>query len=838
MNGARARTWSALAGLAGVAALVPSGPAFADSGAAVGYGGAGNQINPLGQILDLPRDPEGPSQLDEITRTPTGLLYPVPYALPLLTQNATDPDWWSMGWIRLGGIFTFGAGKNSASLNRYGDLSGGLLLGSAGFLIENHRTADYFSGLAENAGRDDQYYELRAGRYGEFAVTAFFDSLPHVYSTEARSIWTGSGTDNLALRPGLTPGASTPAQVSAVAQAAVPTKLSITRQEAGLSLTYTPWDSLEIFMQLSNEWRNGTQPIGATFGYPFEMGATQIIQPIHYRTLDVATAVRYKDEDGDLMANLTFTGSYFNNDMNSLTWQNPGLELVSPGSFIPKEGLLSLPPSNHFNSLKGDMTAILAPDMRFSASLSYGLMRQDDALLPPTIGSGVIPGASGPIDLANWNTTAALSQLHAHAAIDVFDAFAQFQYSISPALKLDFELRDHDEMNRTNYVAFNPLTGQYGYIAIDGGLAPYAPLSGVYQPSAPGSIVQIRDMPFANDNLELTARADYRLSNHLKLQASYVRNSIEHSVREVPNAADDRFRLQLDANGYSWGTIRISYEFGKLSGSDYTSNPYTPYYSTSLPGYVPATPTGDAAFTLDNLRKFDVGDRTEHIVHAQGNYIVSTQTDLQLTSDYKVDFYNAQYGLRASSSFDANADVNYQMSPSTVFTAFFTFQTLHRNIANINSTGVPGSGAAGGVSHPFANAWSEQLGSNDVTAGLTVNQRWDEISVDANYVYMHGDSAIGYSYASTGAFFSLLTAAQAGSAFPDIVFDAHSLQVNARWQASPMLSYQLLYRLDFQHLDDFHYDDLSPVIASNTYLGVVPENFTAQTIGLALQYTF
>lgn len=826
-------------GLGWLCAMALATPALADTGALTGYGGPGNELNPLGQPLDLPRDPDGLSQLDEITRTPTGLLYPLPYAQPSLTQSTTDPDWWSLGWIRVGGIGTFGADSGSALLNRYGEFSSGPLLGSAGFLVENHRTAYYFSGLTENAGRDDQYYQLNAGRYGDFNVTLFFDSVPHVFSTEARSIWTGAGTGNLTLRDGLVPGSSTPAQVTAVAEAAPPTELSVTREKAGMSLKYAPSKSWDLLMQLSNEWRNGTQPISATFGYPFENGATQIIQPIHYRTFDVTTAARYKDEDGTLSANVTYTGSFFDNTLSALTWQNPGLAQLPAGSYIPVAGQLSLPPSNSFNSLKGDTSMILSPDLRFSASMSYGLMRQNDALLAPTIGTGIIPGAGGPIDLSQWNTTAALSQSHAHAAIDLFNAFAQLQYSVTSDFKLDFELRDRNEMNRTNYLAYNPLNGQYGYIAIDGGLAPFDPrLSGVYQPNAPGSVVQIRNLPFANDNLQLTAKGDYRLDNHLKLEASYVHNSIEHSVREVPDASDNRFRLQLDANGYEWGTVRVSYEFGSLSGSDYVSNPYTPYYSTSLPGYIPLTQQGDPAFTLLNLRKFDVGDRTEHIVHAQGNYIVSPRTDFQLSGDYKGDFYDAQYGLRASSSFDVIADLNYQMSTATVLTGFFSFQNLNRSIANINPTGAVDDGAAGGADYPLANAWHEKLASDNIAAGLTAHQKWDEISLDASYIYTHGDSAIGYTYASTGAFFNLLTAAQAGNAFPDIVFDSHTLQANARYQASTTLSYVLLYRFDFEHVDDFHYNGLAPVINGNTYLGVVPENFTAQTVGLSVQYTF
>jgi hypothetical protein len=400
-------------------------------------------------------------------------------------------------------------------------------------------------------------------------------------------------------------------------------------------------------------------------------------------------------------------------------------------------------------------------------------------------------------------------------------------------------LRDRNEDNRTNYLAFNPQTGQYGYIAIDGGLAPFIPaLSGVYQPNAPGSVVQIRNMPFANDNLEVTARGTYRLDTHLKLDLSYVHNSIEHTVRAVPNADDNRVRLQISSTGFEWGTIRLSYEFGKLTGSDYTADPYTAYYSTSLPGYLPLTAAGDIPFTLANLQQFDIGNRTEHIFHAQSNYIVSPQIDAQLTGDFKIDDYATQYGLRYASSYDVNLDVNYQLSVVSTVTAFATVQMQRKSIANINAAGQPGSAVAGSAAYPLANAWSEGLGNHDFAAGITGHRSWGSLSLDGSYVYSHGDSAITYSYASTGAFFNLLTAAQAGNSFPNIVFDSHLLQAGLRWQAGRNLSYQLFYRFSFEKTDDFHYANLSPVISGNTYLGVVPENFTVQTIGIMAQYVF
>src|ERR1700754_2792634 len=107
----------------------------------LGYGGAGNALNPGGQPMSLPRDENGLSQLDDVTRTPTGLLYPLPYAYPAMKQSKNDPDWWTSGWVQGGLMGSFGAKPASASFNKYADWGGGPLLTSAGFIAENRKTA-------------------------------------------------------------------------------------------------------------------------------------------------------------------------------------------------------------------------------------------------------------------------------------------------------------------------------------------------------------------------------------------------------------------------------------------------------------------------------------------------------------------------------------------------------------------------------------------------------------------------------------------------------------------------------------------------------------------------
>jgi MtrB/PioB family decaheme-associated outer membrane protein len=829
----RAQMRSALMAATAVAAGLGS-QARADS--AVGTNTSfGSQLNPNGQILTLPTDHL--SNFWENSRSPTGLLYPRPFLLPEMVQSTSDPDWWSSGWMEFGYLGT--AGKTGTAFFReYGDWSNGLLLSNAGFLAENRKSAFYVSGNVGNVARDDQYYQLTLGKYGLFSTSLFFDSIPHIFSTDARLLWNGAGTGRLTLPAGLTPGASTPAQVQSALAALLPGELSLTREKAGLSASYTPYDMLELFFRFGNEWRDGTRPLGATFGYPGQGGATEIAEPIHYRTLDVSTGIRLKGHE--LQANLTYAGSFFRNDIPALIWDNPGLTNLAPGAFIPTQGQMALPPNNDYHTFKGDMAWAFSPKTRFTASAAYATMRQNAALLPPTIDSGIINGVSTAIDLANWNTTNALSQQTAHAAIDTLNAFAQLQFNPTPELRLDFEVRDRDQDNKTNYLAFNLLTGQYGYIAIDGGLAPLIPrLSGVYEPSVAGERVQIRNVPFETDTLDLTAKANYRLANRDSIGLSYTREQIHRTDREVPNGDDNRITAQYSSRAHEWGTFRLSYSFASLGGDDYASYPYSAFNSTSLPGYISRFSTGDVPFTLDPLRKYDVADRTEHAVKAQTNFLVSEKTDFQLTGSYKNDSYDADYGLHGAVTYDANAALTYQMSLGTTFNVFYSFQAHNRDVSNINPQGRLGSSAdAGSLTYPLANAWNEKVDDQNHVVGAGIHHRIDKVTIDVNYTFTHSNSAIGYGYASTAAFFNLLTPAQAVTGFPDTVFDHHLLETSILWKYTEKLAVRAYYRLEYEHLDDFHYTGLTNIVGNNLYLGAIPENYTAHVMGIFFQYVY
>jgi MtrB/PioB family decaheme-associated outer membrane protein len=820
-----------------LAATGVSHEALADS--AVGVGSAwGNQLNPAG----LPLGGLATGRLSNTTensRTPTGLLYPRPPRLPALVQSTTDPDWWRSGWAEVGYLGNSGT-TGTASFREYGDFTPGPVV-SAGFHTENHKSANYFSINMGSVARTDQYYQLKFGKYGLYGAVASFDSTPHVFSTNSKILWSGAGTGDLNLPSGLTPGGSTVAQVEAAFRNTPFSEVKLTREKAGFAMNYTPSERYEAFFKLSNETRQGMRGFGATFGMPNRSGATELVEPIDYKTIDLAAGLRYKVEK--LQANITYSGSFFRNDINTLVWENPGLTSNAAGAFIPREGRMPLAPSNSYNTIKGDVAWVFSPKVRFAGSGSYASMRQNADLVPPTIGTGIIrgqaAGAAGNINLSNWNTTDSLSQRTAGASLDTYNVFAQVVATPTSNLRLDVEMRGRGEDNKTNYLGLNPLTGQYGYIALDGGLAPgNARLAGVYEPTVAGSRVQIRNIPFARDYLDFTGRALYTLANRDKILVSVANRSIHNDRREVINTNDRRVTAQYSSRTHEWGTYRFTYEYADLKGDEYNPYPYGPYETTSMPGYIPRFPNGDAPFTLNEFRKYDVANRSQHVAKAQTNFIVSEKFDIQLTGDFKSDQYKADYGLRKAEIYNVNAAANYNLSVNTSFNAFYSYQGRNRHARSIASGTLIASGAAGSSSYPLANTWATTNDDTSHVLGGGLHHQMDNIVIDINYSYLQANSIYGYSFASVAALSGAVTAAQAGGAFPDTGFAHQLLETNVLWQFNEKIGIRSYYRLEYEKLSDFHYTGLTNVINRNIYLGAIPQNYTAHVFGMFFQYSY
>ena len=134
-----------------------------------------------------------------------------------------------------------------------------------------------------------------------------------------------------------------------------------------------------------------------------------------------------------------------------------------------RRGRMDLYPDNAFNNLKLDVSAALPMRGRLSGGVAWSRTTQDDNLIAPTVNSGTLSGAP-PVNLANWNTTDALSRTSAGARIDTLLTHLSGSFSPLQDLSLQVKWRRYEENNKTQYTAFNPLTGQFGYLGLDGGV--------------------------------------------------------------------------------------------------------------------------------------------------------------------------------------------------------------------------------------------------------------------------------------------------------------------------------------------------------------------------------
>jgi MtrB/PioB family decaheme-associated outer membrane protein len=795
-----------------------------------------NQLNPEGSSLNLwpwtefglnPFAPYG-------SRSPTGLLYPEPQERAELKPHGEN-GWQSSSLLEVGVLGNSGT-TNTASFLQYGDWSPGVIAGGH-FQLSKPSQSRYITGIAGSIGRDDQYYRLSFGTVRGYDLTATYRSIPHVLSTNARVLWDGLGSGNLTLPSSVTPGVA-----DTIRQALLSTNdsvLQVNREKTDLSFSIYTNRATRLFARASTEERNGARPFGGTFAYPFLGQVAETVQPIDYRTNELLAGLNYAGTSYQF--NVLYSGSLFTNSNTSLRWENPGLTPFAV-PFVPPVGQMALAPDNSYNNLRADLAGPLPFwQGRFSTSLSWSIMRQDEDLVAPTISTGQIQAGNSVIDLDQWNSVAALSRTSANAEREYL--LGQLKLILRPSrkLRLTAKLRVRDEDNKTSYTAQNPQTGQLGYIALDGGLAAAFPTSSaVYDPALPGSRVRYRSIPFEKDTLLAQVAADLRISPRTRISLGIDREQSDYANRERDEVVDDRYRASIVRRGDGWGTVRISYEFTDRHGDDYEFNPYEPFYTSSLADFTPLLAEGSPPHTLSAMRKLDLASHTQHTLDIQSSVIVGRKTDLSLSAHVSKRDLAAEYGLRITEKTAINVQWGHRFNRSNTLTAFYSYQGHNRDIGNIaDALRVGTDPNPGGIVYPFENAWAEFIDERNNLFGANFSYANQKLSFDLRYTYLRSRSQLDYSFASDAAFFGLYPAEEAGNGFPEQRFDNQILETNLRFRPRDDLVLSFFMRWESEDLEDFHYTGLTdPVIADSVFLGAAPENFSALVFGTNLKLAF
>jgi len=833
-------------------ALVAAVRAQADSGVGVDTWRA-NALDPTAGATAEGCDPRGTTWLHAGEhRTPTGLLYDCPPPSP---PSSGHGDWTVSALLRVGAVGT-GGDDDDATWNRYADWESGLVL--ALLEIEAQRAADgsYAEVRASRISDDDEYYQAVFGRAGSYKVQAFLRDMPNILTSTARPLWNGVGSNHLTLPAGLEPGASTPQQVAAASAATPQRTLGVTREKRGLGFSTYLTPTLTLYGNVTDEHRKGARPFGGPFFFNFPFpdngGVLETTKPIDDTTTNLTAGLRYAGHTWRM--DLGYSGSFYRDRYTRYTYEMPfGLAPLVPGAVSPPltTGQFATEPDNDYHNLKLALTRVLPMNGELTLTGSAGRMRQDDTLIAPIDCQGLFGigldgslqlGPQNPFlhDCADWNTPAALSRRTADMQIDtaLFDARVVLRPWSDVSLRgnLRFQREDY----RNTYLAYNPLTGQYGYISENGSQGSIVPGElGIWDAAEPSVITRIRSLPLDMQTTEASFGADWNVGPRDTLGATVTFQRYEPTHRERRRVDDGSIKLTWVDRAFDGLTLRANLTWLRQNGDRYDYNPYDFTYSISLPGFVPPA-SGLPAHTVDALRKYDVGSRTQSKLDLMAT--LALRDDMTLSASMRGDWndYDAAIGRQRHDGWGATLEWDWQPSPATTASAYYGYDRTRLRLANVNEINDSGSDPSlGGPTYPLIGRWWADDVQRTHNAGLNFRHDFGRVRFDAGWNWLHARGATSYRFASPLALAwgdAVVGDGPGRGAFPPMTYRVDSLVAAVRIPFGQRFAVRIFDAWERGRISDWHYlgFDSSLTYDHRVYTDGGPRNYEANLVGILL----
>lgn len=680
----------------------------------------GNALNP-GFLYTVPaRDPDG-LDANHFPRSPSGFLLGWP-KLSLPTRE-TESGWLYSGQTEFGWLGVFGD-TESAWYQQYQDLQDGPYLNNFYFDANKPDSAIYFQTYGGGIGYDDQFVGAKGGRYNDWKLDLFYTEIPHLFTGNYRNLWGGAGSDYLTLE-GLTPGGNLNAPTTALdiqnrINSIEETELGLVRKQGGLDFEKYINNNWRFFGSYNLEKKDGARPFGAVFGGGGGGGNVEISESIDYETQNILAGLRYNDDRSNL--NLQAEASLFRNKVGTMTFENPvfitpnTITGILPTTFTT--GRYDLYPDNDYYNLLAEYGRSFPEfyDSRLTAVASFARMKQDDDLIAPTtysLAGGMINGV--PTDNV-WNTSRANSKQSADAEINT--QLFSLGLVMSPTDKLDVEgkIRYYETENDTEFLACNPLTGQWGRLLNDGsggsfmipnatpGNNPAGTLNTAYNnvgcnidavralglvPSAGNIPIQNTPYDYKQTNFVLTGVYDLGQASSVNL--SLEREVFDRAYRERDQTWENSLEIGYTNRGLSAGTLRLSAGYAERGGDSYDIDANARAYSRSL-GPVPTaigTNVSSWIHAPSGLQKYDIADRNQTNLNARLNLIASETMDVGLVLGYlKNEYSNSAFGRTDRQEIGSvSLDLNYQPSANLGFYVFYNYQQGHLEQNGVQSNG-------------------------------------------------------------------------------------------------------------------------------------------------------
>jgi len=678
-------------------------------------------------------------------------------------------------------------------------------------------------------------------------VEAFARSQVNVTSGRAKSIWGNVGSNALELRPGLTPAGSTIPQAAAVSAAAPEQVLKVVRDKFGVGVNYYLNRQFTAYASASHEQREGARPFGGAFFFAYIFpglgGVYEIPRPIDDSTVNFNAGLRRTGAQWNW--DINYSGSFFRNGSRSFRYEVPfTFPALVPGftNYPIREGEFAYEPENDYHNLRGTLTRKLPMNGQFSVSASFSTSRQNDDLVPPMPASctGQFGMQQFPFtfNCADWNTTAALSRQRAGLAINSTLINAKLNLQPSPRVSVQGQFKYHRQDYDGSYLAYNPLTGDYGYIAENGAQGSAVPgEGGIWNPGIFNDILtRVRNLTLDKDIMDFTFGSDFRVNPKNTLSATVTFNRTDYTHREVERQDNWMLKLGWMSRAIDNLTLRLNYSYLDRNGRDYDYDPYKFTFSHNLPGFVDNG--GLAPHTLDALRKYDVGSRTQHKLTLIATYAATTNATLSVSLRGDWNDYDAEFGRQGYDTWGGSLQWDWQPSINRTANLFFGYDRSNLDMSNINE--IPGFGNdanLGGDTYQAPGRWWSKDNQRNYYAGAGFNQRIGTSWLELTWNYSDSRGLTNYRFNSAGALASPGLVAAVGTGFDPMTWRTNSFTLSWTFPLHKQVDLRIFDHYETGRMADWHYTGLDAglVTSNRVYLDSGAGSYSVNMLGMMVE---
>lgn len=694
-----------------------------------------------------------------------------------------------------------GVGYNTADSHRFGQYSGlnrQQLFGIGS--LDINRRADYDSDsgqhwrlLGTNLGLDSRRLKADYGLQGRFKLGFEFDQLPNNRLDDARTPFTGIKQANLKLPDNWQPARTTD-KFSALQSSLQTVNISTRRRQYKATGSWLLAKHWSLGFDYKHEKKVGTDTIGGAFGISSFLPFSAILpKPVDQDTDNLNVKLTYADPRAQF--ELGYSASFFNNQVNSLSWQNP-YSMPRLAAYPQGQGRLALEPDNVAHQIRFSAGWRFNPVTRLSAAFSYGKMLQNNRLLPFTVNPQL-------------QVSQALPSNKSHAQVDTLHANLNLSTRLFRKLQLRTRYRYDERDNQTRRNRFFVLRND-----------------SENQLSRATSTTVRYNVPYGRKQHQLMLDAGYRILRHGKLSAGYTFVYANRKFSQATDTQQHSAHIKLSVSPLPTLNSWLKYEHVIRKADNFKHDAiFKAAHSTA---FLNSFPTNQRFQNDPLLRQFNLANRRQHKIGFSTTYSPVEALDFNLVANYSRDDYNQTVtGLKRWHQLSTTLNVDYALNNRFNTYSFFTYERIDSKQQGFQHD----SNAQAIAPRNAADVWQVDNLDQVYTAGTGF--RWqaieDTLALRLDYTVSYANTQID---------------PRAGSAInsaslPALTTRLHSLALRADYTVAENTLLRLNYRFESFKTQDFAQDGIREnTVQQVLSLGNQSPDYHAHVFGLSVVYSF